>query len=129
MGKTVVRHKKYYKEMLAKVEDLSEAIQEDMTKHLYAEVRFQLQKQIYDTPQSPNYVRTHNLFNSARYEFVGGKGWVRVGGGPQNVKYARLVHEGTEHMPPRPFFKDAVQAVKKSGLPVDRIRRSSRLVK
>lgn len=86
------------------------AIVADATKDAWAETRHQLQTQIYDTPESPNYKRTHNLINSARWQAKGASGTVTVGG-KFDVGYAVYVHEGTARMPARPYMAAAAKAV------------------
>lgn len=91
---------------------LHEAVSE-VTKDVYAESRSQLQRLIYDTPESPNYQRTHNLYNSARYDTDGLTGRVTVGG-KFDVGYAVMVHEGTAQMPARPYLTEAAKVVQRS---------------
>lgn len=57
---------------------------------------------IYDTPPSPNYVRTGNLRRSIGSEEVGDVVEVYA-----EAEYAEYVHEGTRHMAPRPFLARA----------------------
>lgn len=57
---------------------------------------------IYDTPESPNYIRTGRLKNSITHAVE--ENAVYIG---TNVDYAPYVELGTSKMKPRPFLKNA----------------------
>lgn len=57
---------------------------------------------IYDTPESPSYVRTGRLKNSITHVVSGDAVYIGT-----NVEYAPYVELGTSRMKPRPFLKNA----------------------
>ena len=59
---------------------------------------------IYDTPQSPSYVRTGTLRNSITHTTDKDSAYVGT-----NIEYAPYVEMGTSRMRPRPFIKPAVE--------------------
>lgn len=97
-------------EMITALTLATTKVVEEVTLDVYAEERAQLQQLIYDTPESPNYKRTHNLFNSVRHETTGLIGTVTAGG-KFDVGYAMFVHEGTTHMTARPYAANAINVV------------------
>lgn len=60
---------------------------------------------VYDTPESPNYVRTGRLRNSLTHLTDPQERAVYVG---TNVEYAPYVELGTTKMAPRPYLRPAV---------------------
>lgn len=66
----------------------------------------EVNKAVYDTPESPNYKRTGRLGNSIGYAVDTDEPAVYIG---SNVKYAPYVELGTSKMRARPFLKPAVE--------------------
>ena len=60
---------------------------------------------VYDTPPSPNYIRTGNLRNRLTHEVLTGENAVVIG---ERLEYAPFVELGTSKMKPRPFLKPAI---------------------
>ena len=58
---------------------------------------------VYDSPESPNYIRTGRLKNSITHASEDNKAYVGT-----NLEYAPYVELGTSKMAPRPFLKNAV---------------------
>ena len=58
---------------------------------------------VYDTPQSPSYLRTGRLKNSISHAVSGDTVYIGT-----NVEYASYVELGTFRMKPRPFLKNAI---------------------
>jgi HK97 gp10 family phage protein len=88
----------------------------DMTARLELETVNELNRLVYNTPESPNYQRTGNLRKSVQKHFpTETEGVVQVGGG--QVDYAKAVHEGTQHMPPRPYMRNAVEKLRNEAGP------------
>ena len=66
----------------------------------------EVNKAVYDTPESPNYKRTGRLLNSISYAVDTDEPAVYIG---SNAKYAPYVELGTSKMRARPFLKPAVE--------------------
>ena len=66
----------------------------------------EVNKAVYDTPESPNYKRTGRLLNSISYAVDTDEPAVYIG---SNVEYAPYVELGTSKMRARPFLKPAVE--------------------
>ena len=66
----------------------------------------EITRAVYDTPESPNYIRTGRLRNSISHGIDVNEGAVYIG---SNVEYAPYVELGTSKMPPRPFLKPAAE--------------------
>lgn len=66
--------------------------------------KIEITKLVYDTPESPNYVRTGNLRNSLSHADDGVSS-VYVG---TNVEYAPYVEFGVKGRPGRPYLKNAI---------------------
>lgn len=60
-------------------------------------------KLIYDTPESPNYVRTGRLKNSITHAVSGDDVYIGT-----NLEYAPYVELGTSRMAPRPFLRNGI---------------------
>ena len=76
---------------------------------MQANAVIEINKAVYDTPESPNYVRTGNLRSSleARSAIQTDERSATVG---TNVEYAPYVEYGTSRgMPPRPFLRPAIE--------------------
>ena len=63
-------------------------------------------KLVYDTPESPNYVRTGALRNSIAHAYVREEKAAYIG---TNLEYAPYVEYGTRNMHERPFLRNAAQ--------------------
>lgn len=61
---------------------------------------------VYDTPPSPNYVRTGNLRNRITHEVLMNENAVVIG---ERLEYAPYVELGTSKMKPRPFLRPAIE--------------------
>ena len=70
-----------------------------------AKAKEEVTKVVYDTPPSPNYVRTGNLRNRLTHEVLTGENAVVIG---ERLEYAPYVELGTSKMKPRPFLKPAI---------------------
>lgn len=68
----------------------------------------EVDRAVYDTPASPNYIRTGDLRKSITHELALEEQAVIVGC-TNIVKYAGYVELGTSKMRPRPFIKPAVE--------------------
>ena len=77
-----------------------EAIGLTAEKHAVEEIS----KVVYDTPESPNYVRTGRLRNSISHARDDTSAYVGT-----NVEYAAYVELGTSKMKPRPYLRPAAQ--------------------
>ena len=75
-----------------------EAIGLTAEKHAVEEIS----RVVYDTPESPNYVRTGRLRNSISHAMDDDSAYVGT-----NVEYAAYVELGTSKMAPRPFIRPA----------------------
>lgn len=64
----------------------------------------EVDRAVYDTPESPNYVRTGRLRNSITHAKDADAAYVG-----SNLEYAPYVEMGTSRMRPRPFIKPAVE--------------------
>lgn len=64
----------------------------------------EIDRAVYDTPESPNYVRTGRLRNSLTHEVDPDAKAVYIG---SNVEYAAFVELGTTKMAPRPYLEPA----------------------
>lgn len=76
---------------------------------MQANAVIEINKAVYDTPESPSYVRTGNLRSSleARSAIQTDERSATVG---TNVEYAPYVEYGTSRgMPPRPFLRPAIE--------------------
>ena len=63
----------------------------------------EINKLVYDTPESPNYVRTGRLKGSISHAHDDENAYIGT-----NVEYAPYVEFGTKHMAARPFLRNAV---------------------
>lgn len=70
-----------------------------------AKAKEEVDRVVYDTPPSPNYVRTGNLRNRITHEVLTGENAVVIG---ERLSYAPFVELGTSRMKPRPFLKPAI---------------------
>ena len=77
-----------------------EAIGLTAEKHAVEEIS----KAVYDTPESPNYVRTGRLRNSITHARDDTSAYVGT-----NVEYAAYVELGTSRMNPRPYLRPAAE--------------------
>ena len=77
-----------------------EAIGLTAEKHAVEEIS----KVVYDTPESPNYVRTGRLRNSISHARDDASAYVGT-----NVEYAAYVELGTSKMKPRPYLRPAAE--------------------
>ena len=84
----------------AQIGQALEAIGLTAEKHAVEEIS----KVVYDTPESPNYVRTGRLRNSISHARDDTSAYVGT-----NVEYAAYVELGTSKMKPRPYLRPAVQ--------------------
>lgn len=81
----------------------------DTTAQVELETVKELNRLVYDTPESPTYKRTGNLRKSVTKHYPSEtEGIVQA-----QIDYAIYVHEGTPHMPPRPYMRNAVEKVKR----------------
>ncbi len=64
----------------------------------------EVQRAVYDTPESPSYKRTGNLKNKIGHAHDAEAAYVG-----DNAEYAIYVEMGTSKMPPRPFIRPAVE--------------------
>lgn len=62
----------------------------------------EVNKLVYDTPESPNYIRTGRLKNSITHAVDDNAVYIGT-----NLEYAPYVELGTSKMKPRPFLKNA----------------------
>lgn len=62
----------------------------------------EINKLVYDTPESPNYVRTGRLKGSISHSHDDENAYIGT-----NVEYAPYVEFGTKHMAARPFLRNA----------------------
>lgn len=67
----------------------------------------EVNKLVYDTPESPDYVRTGRLKNSITHAVDGNAAYIGT-----NLEYAPYVELGTSRMRPRPFLKNAATEYK-----------------
>lgn len=63
----------------------------------------EVNKLVYDTPQSPSYVRTGRLKNSISHAVSGDTAYIGT-----NLEYAPYVELGTSRMAPRPFLRNGI---------------------
>lgn len=82
----------------AQIGQALEAIGLTAEKHAVEEIS----KVVYDTPESPNYVRTGRLRNSISHARDDTSAYVGT-----NVEYAAYVELGTSKMKPRPYLRPA----------------------
>ena len=68
--------------------------------------KYEVDRAVYDQPESPYYVRTGRLRNSITHEVETSEKAVYVG---SNVEYAPYVELGTYRMAPRPFIEPAIE--------------------
>ena len=66
----------------------------------------EITKLVYDTPPSPNYVRTGRLRNNIAHQYVPEEKAAYIG---TNVEYGPYVELGTIKMAARPFLRNAAQ--------------------
>ena len=65
----------------------------------------EITRAVYDTPESPSYVRTGRLRNSLTHSVAMNEKAVYIG---SNVEYAAYVELGTSRMRERPYLRPAV---------------------
>lgn len=65
----------------------------------------EVNKLVYDTPESPSYIRTGQLKKSITHAVSEDSAYVGT-----NLKYAPYVELGTYRMKPRPFLRNAITA-------------------
>ena len=65
----------------------------------------EITRAVYDTPESPSYVRTGRLRNSLTHSVAMNEKAVYIG---SNVEYAAYVELGTSRMRARPYLRPAV---------------------
>lgn len=70
-----------------------------------AKAKEEVTRVVYDTPPSPNYIRTGNLRNRITHEVLTGENAVVIG---ERLSYAPYVELGSSKMKPRPFLKPAI---------------------
>lgn len=63
----------------------------------------EINKLVYDTPESPSYVRTGRLKNSISHASDNNSAYIGT-----NVEYAPYVELGARGMAPRPFLRNAI---------------------
>lgn len=63
----------------------------------------EITKLVYDTPESPNYIRTGNLRNSISHDNDDTAAYIGT-----NMEYAPYVEMGTRFKGARPFLKNAI---------------------
>ncbi len=63
---------------------------------------------VYSTPESPSYPRTKNLRRANKIRPVGPFSWMLY----NDAEYAGHVHDGTSQMEPRPWMRNAVDALR-----------------
>jgi HK97 gp10 family phage protein len=63
----------------------------------------EINKLVYDTPQSPTYIRTGRLKGSITHRHDAESAYIGT-----DVKYAPYVEFGTTKMDPRPFLRNAI---------------------
>lgn len=97
-------------EVAQAIEAVCADLAQDLTNAVYLETQVELDRLIYDTPESPNYQRTTNLYHSTARKMVTPTSGV-VSSGDARAPYAQYVHEGTDNMPPRPYLNNAAKNV------------------
>lgn len=70
-----------------------------------AKAKEEVTRVVYDTPPSPNYIRTGNLRNRLTHEVLADENAVVIG---ERLEYAPFVELGSSKMKPRPFLKPAI---------------------
>jgi HK97 gp10 family phage protein len=84
---------------------------EKAMKVLWTEYQQQMKAMIYDTPESPNYQRTYQLYTEAFWAVAPSIAQGIIEGAVWNDKeYAVFVELGTRYMPARPCLQAAVEA-------------------
>lgn len=96
-------HKDEMDEALKSAIDIGmEAVAQQAEKNALVEVK----KLVYDTPESPYYVRTGKLKGSISHKYIKETTQAFIG---TNIEYAKYVEYGTYRMGPRPFLRNACQ--------------------
>lgn len=100
MGVEVTSHALEVKgELNIKIPTLLESLAEEAEGNAVDEVT----TLVYDTPESPSYVRTGDLRKSISHAHDNEAAYVGT-----NIEYAPYVELGTSKMPARPFLKNAI---------------------
>lgn len=92
------------KEVLSALDAQVAAALEAIGMQAEANAKVEVTSAVYDTPQSPTYVRTGALRNSITHDSDGEAAYVG-----SNIEYAAYVEMGTSKMSPRPFIRPAVE--------------------
>jgi HK97 gp10 family phage protein len=91
------------------IEEASTQLVAEVTAAIEASAKQEAGRLIYETPESPSYVRTGNLLNNITSSASQKRGEVF-----SNAEYSLYVHEGTQHMAARPFLSNAVTTVSRT---------------
>lgn len=90
-------------EVMAELESRIPTILEALAVEAEGNAVDEINKLVYDTPESPSYIRTGNLKNSITHAVDNEAAYIG-----SDVKYAPYVELGTSKMAPRPFLKNAI---------------------
>ena len=93
------------KELKAKMPQILEALGLEAEGNAVDEIT----KLVYDTPESPNYIRTGDLRESITHAKDDEAAYIGT-----DIEYAPYVEMGTRHMAPRPFLRNAITNYKDS---------------
>ena len=98
--------------LISNADEVKEALEEQIEAALVAiglaaetNAKKEITTAVYDTPESPNYVRTGRLRNSLTHAVIPKEKAVLIG---TVVEYAPFVELGTTTMPPRPYLRPAI---------------------